>query len=59
MELVTDMSTETFIRCLKRFVARRGMPRKFLSDNGKSFKTAADFLKRVFKDQTVIDILYL
>ena len=57
LELVTDMSTETFIRCLKRFAARRGMPRKFLSDNGKSFKAAADFLKRVFKDQTVIDHL--
>jgi len=51
------MSTETFIRCLKRFAARKGMPRKFLSDNGKSFKAAADFLKRVFKDQTVIDLL--
>lgn len=28
-------STETFIRCLKRFAARRGLPRKFLFDNGK------------------------
>ena len=57
LELVTDMSTDTFIRCLKRFAARRGMPRKFLSDNGKTFKAAAAFLKRVIKDQTVIDHL--
>ena len=33
------------------------MPRKFLSENGKSFKAAAVLLKRVFKDQTVIDHL--
>ena len=57
LELVSDMSTDTFIRCLKRFALRREMPRKFLSDNGKSFKAAAIFLKRVFKDQTVIDHL--
>ena len=57
LELVADMSTDTFIRCLKRFAARRGMPRRILSDNGKSFKAAAVFLGRVFKDQTVIDHL--
>ena len=33
------------------------MLRKILSDNGKSFKAAAAFLGRVFKDQTVIDHL--
>ena len=57
LELVPNTSTNTFIRCLKRFAARRGMPRRFLSDNGKSFKAAADFLKQGFKDQTVIDHL--
>ena len=57
LELVTDMSADSFIRYLKRFAARRGMPKKILSDNGKSFKAAAVFLKGVFKDQTVIDHL--
>ena len=50
-------STETFIRCLKRFAARRGMPRKFVSDNGSTFKTTAKFLKTVFKDDMVLDYL--
>ena len=41
LDIVTDMSAETFMRCLKSFAARRGMPRKFVSDNGKTFKAAA------------------
>ena len=41
------------MRCLKRFAARRGMPRKFVSDNGKTFKAAARFIKAVFKDDVV------
>ena len=57
LELVPDMSADTFIRCLKRFAARRGVPRKILSDNGKSFKAAAVFIEKVFKDKTVIDHL--
>ena len=36
LEVVTDMSTETFIQALKRFSARRGVPRKFPSDNATS-----------------------
>ena len=45
LELVLDMSAPTFIRCLKCFAARRGLPRKFVSDNGKAFQVAARTLK--------------
>ena len=57
LDIVTDLSTTTFIRCLKRFAARRGMPHKFVSDNGKTFKAAAKFLKNVFKDDVVLQYL--
>ena len=53
LDIVSDLSTTTFIRCLKRFAARRGLPRKFLSDNGTTFKAAAKFLSVIFKDETV------
>ena len=53
LDVVLDQSTETFIRCLKRFSARRGLPTKFISDNGKTFKAAAKYLKTVFKDGEV------
>ena len=57
LEVVLNMSTETFIRCLKRFAARRGLPQRFISDNGKTFKAASRFLRFVFKDDTVHDHL--
>ena len=47
LELVLDMTTATFIQCLKRFAARRGLPRKFLSDNARTFKSAAMVLRTV------------
>ena len=57
LDIVLDMSAETFIRCLKRFAARRGLPHWFISDNGKTFKAASKFLKSVFKDDAVTDHL--
>ena len=57
LEVVADQSTETFLRCLKKFSARRGLPAKFISDNGKTFKSAAKYLKTVFKDGTVKEYL--
>ena len=43
LELVTDLSATSLIRCLKRFVGRSGLPKLMLSDNGKTF--TADQLK--------------
>ena len=53
LDIVCDLSTDTFLRRLKRFAARQGLPHKFLSDNGKTFKAAAKFLSVVFKDETI------
>ena len=41
LELVNELSTPAFIRCLKKFTARRGLPRRIVSDNAKTFKAAA------------------
>ena len=53
LDAVPDQSSPAFIRCLKRFVARRGLPRPFISDNGKTFKVASKYLDTVFKDGSV------
>ena len=53
LDVVTNMSTHSFLRCLKRFVPRRGLPRKFVSDNGKTFKAESKYIKAVFEDRTV------
>lgn len=45
LEVVSDLSTVAFIGCLKRFVARRGVPAKIFSDNGTNFVGASNQLK--------------
>ena len=51
LELLPNLSTETFIPCLKRFIARRGRPRVIYSDNGGTFIKAAKWLNKVQKDE--------
>ena len=41
--------SETFIRSFKRFICRRRIPRLVVSDNAKTFKTAARVLSSVFE----------
>ena len=53
LDIVPDMSTPTFIRSLKRFIARRGLPKRIVSDNGKTFKAAAKIIKIIIEDPEV------
>ena len=47
LEIVFDLTTASFLRSVKRFAARRGLPRRFLSDNAKTFKKADKTLKAI------------
>jgi len=49
LDVVPDLSAETFIRSFKRFICRRGIPRLVVSNNAKTFKTAARFLSSIFE----------
>ena len=40
LELVPDLTAMSFVRCLKRFSARRGVPQVICSDNSKTFRSA-------------------
>ncbi|XP_062541502.1 uncharacterized protein LOC134209540 [Armigeres subalbatus] len=44
MELVTDLSTESFLQALRRFISRRGKPSHIFSDNGTNFVGAKNHL---------------
>lgn len=57
LELAPDLSTDSFIRCLRRFVARRGIPCSITSDNAKTFKLADKELKKLFADDKVQDFV--
>ena len=53
LDLVPDLNAVTFIRSFKRFTARRGIPTKAVSDNGKTFKAASKIIQGVFDDPDV------
>lgn len=47
IELVGDLTKESFLNCLKRFIARRGLCKVLYSDNGTNFIGSSNDLKRV------------
>lgn len=47
LELVSSLSTPAFLAALDRFVGRRGLPEKIMSDNGTNFKGASSHLQCV------------
>jgi hypothetical protein len=53
IDIVSNLSTPSFIRSLKRFISRRGLPHRMISDNGTTFKSAAKELQRVVNDKEV------
>lgn len=53
LDVIQDLSTPSFIRCLKRFTARRGIPTKIISDNAKTFKATARVLYSIVRHDDV------
>ncbi|XP_070067180.1 uncharacterized protein [Drosophila virilis] len=47
LDIATSLSTDLYLCVLKSFMARRGCPRRMLSDNGTNFRGAS----RVLKDE--------
>lgn len=48
LEIVSDLTTDGFIAALRRFAARRGLPRHVYSDNGTNFVGANNQLKEMY-----------
>ena len=51
IDIVSNLSTPCFIRSLKRFISRRGLPYRMISDNGTTFKAAAKVLRKIMTVQ--------
>ncbi|CAK9811776.1 hypothetical protein ANTQUA_LOCUS6957, partial [Anthophora quadrimaculata] len=47
LELATDLSTEAFINCLRRFISHRGLCHSIYSDNGTNFIGARNHFKEL------------
>lgn len=48
LELVSDLTTASFIAALERFINRRGMVRKMFSDNGTNFVGTSNELHQLY-----------
>ncbi|XP_046142528.1 uncharacterized protein LOC123988000 [Osmia bicornis bicornis] len=48
IEIVSDLSTESFLGALKRFIGRRGVPTNIYSDNGTNFVGASNQLREAY-----------
>lgn len=53
LDVVIDITSRSFIRCFKRFISRRGLPARVVSDNGSTFKASARTLQEIFANQEV------
>ncbi len=53
LELVPDLSTETFLFCFRRFTSRRGIPGIIVTDNAKTFKAFSRELRQIIKSSNV------
>ncbi len=57
LELLSNMETDTFILCLKRYIARRGRPRVIYSDNGGTFVKTAKWISELRRDEKLRGLL--
>ena len=53
-EVVPSMTSEAFLRCFRRFVARRSRPLLVVSNNAKTFKSASKELGKIINDPSVV-----
>lgn len=49
LELASDLSSDTFLACFKRFISRRGLPSEVFCDNGTAFVGAKNQLVELYK----------
>jgi hypothetical protein len=50
LELVDDMTSNEFLFCLRRFIAKRGKPSLIISDNALQFKSVSSVTGQIWKD---------
>ena len=57
LDLVTDLTSQTFLRSFRRFTARLGTPSLINTDNAKTFKFSAKFIDTLTRDQPLLTYL--
>ena len=57
LEVVTDLTVQTFLLAYRRFAARKSAPRQMISDNASMYLSAAEELTELFQSQTLKESL--
>jgi len=57
LEVVTDLSTETFLQEFWRFVSHKSLPCLMISDNASMFESAAEEVRKLFNSRELIEAL--
>ena len=57
LEVVNDLSTETFLLAFRRFAGRRSLPQVVMSDNASTYRSAATELHNLFTSKTLATAL--
>ena len=53
LELTESLTVTSFLQAFRKFVSRRGLPAKLLTDNAKTFKSASVDVKKIIKSSEV------
>ena len=57
LEVVSDLTVDTFLLAFRRFVSRKSLPRKMISDNTSTYLSAAKELRKIFESDTLKEAL--
>ena len=57
LEIVTDLTVDSFLQAFRRLVARRSLPQLLMSHNGSTFLAAAEDLKTLFASTELSETL--
>ena len=57
LEIVTDLSVETFLLAFRRFVSRRSLPEILVSDNASTYIAAAEELTKLLQSDHLTELL--
>ena len=57
LEIVSDLSEQSFLQAFRRFVSRRSLPVTMISDNASTYLSAAGEIEQLVKSTTIQDTL--
>ena len=57
LEVVNDLTVDTFLLAFRRFCSRKSLPRKMISDNASTYLSAAEEISKIFASDTLKEAL--